>query len=552
MRSVTFVALALCLSAALVRAEDPYHFFEWHVTYGTIAPLGIPQQVILINGQFPGPRINCTSNNNIVVNVFNELDEPFLFTWNGVQQRKNSWQDGTIGTMCPIAPGTNYTYKFQVKDQIGSYFYYPTVGMQRAAGGIGPINIHSRPLIPVPFDNAEQEIDVIMGDWYPKGHKELQRILDGGHSIGRPSGIQINGKSIKVGDVSAAPISTLVAGKTYRYRLCNVGLRTSINFRIQGHPMKLVEVEGSHVVQNIYDSLDLHVGQCMSVLVTADKAPKDYYMVATSRFTKQPLQSVAIIRYANGLAGSASADLPLAPPENTAGISWSMNQFRSFRWNLTASAARPNPQGSYHYGQINITRTIHVANSKAAVDGKLRFAINGISHVDPVGTPLKLLEYFGVPNKFEYNLMKDEASAATTLVASNVLNATFRNFVEIIFENKEKTIQSWHLDGYSFFAVAIEAGVWTPEKRKNYNMVDAVSRHSVHVYPNSWAAVLLTLDNAGLWNLRSDMLERSYLGQQLYVSVLSPEFSLRDEMNLPETQLLCGDVKNLPRTNKYV
>ncbi|MBF6085340.1 hypothetical protein IU485_28710 [Nocardia cyriacigeorgica] len=40
---------------------------------------------------------------------------------------------------------------------------------------------------------------------------------------------------------------------------------------------------------------------------------------------------------------------------------------RSFRWNLTASAARPNPQGSYHYGQINITRTIMVLVSRGHI-----------------------------------------------------------------------------------------------------------------------------------------------------------------------------------------
>jgi hypothetical protein len=50
-----------------------------------------------------------------------------------------------------------------------------------------------------------------------------------------------------------------------------------------------------------------------------------------------------------------------------------------------------------------------------------------------------------------------------------------------------------------------------------------------------------------MWNLRSEHAENRYLGQQLYVSVLSPEYSLRDEYNLPETQLVCGIVKNMPK-----
>ncbi|CAI9108205.1 OLC1v1007757C1 [Oldenlandia corymbosa var. corymbosa] len=555
MGRVTLVALLLCLTAGalLVQAEDPYLFFEWKVTYGTVAPLGVPQQGILINGQFPGPRINCTSNNNIVVNVFNQLDEPFLLTWAGVQQRKNSWQDGTLGTMCPIQPGKNFTYHFQVKDQIGTYLYFPTTGLHKAAGGIGTLNVHSRDLIPVPFDRPADEFNVVLGDWYNKGHKSLKRLLDSGRTIGRPDGIQINGKSAKVGD-KVEPLVTMETGKTYRYRVCNAGMKTSVNFRVQGHIMKLVELEGSHTVQNTYDSLDLHVGQCLSVLVTADQEPKDYYLVVSSRFTKKVLSSVAIIRYSNGKAGSASPAIPPPPPENSQGIAWSMNQFRSFRWNLTASAARPNPQGSYHYGQINITRTIKIVNSAGQVGGKLRYAINGISHEDKE-TPLKLAEYFGVSEKvFQYNLVKDEAPAsAAVTVAPSVVNATFRNFVEIIFENREKTIQTWNLDGYSFFAVAIEPGRWSPEKRKNYNLLDAVSRHNIHVYPGSWAAVMTTLDNAGMWNLRSEMRERAYLGQQLYFSVLSPERSLRDEYNLPDNHPLCGGlVEKLPLPPPYI
>ncbi|KAF7836917.1 L-ascorbate oxidase-like protein [Senna tora] len=538
--------ILICLSAATmlgVEGGDPYVYYTWDVTYGTLSPLGVPQQVILINNQFPGPQINGSSNNNIVVNVFNKLDEPLLFTWHGIQQRKNSWQDGTPGVQCPIAPGTNYTYQFQVKDQIGTFFYYPTTGMHRAVGGFGMIRVFSRLLIPVPYPDPEDEFNVLIGDWYTKSHATLRKFLDSGRSIGRPQGVLINGKTAK-GDGKDEPLFTMKPGKTYKYRVCNVGIKNSLNLRIQGHPMKLVELEGSHTVQNTYDSLDIHVGQCFTVLVTADKEPKDYYMVASTRFTKTILTGKGIISYANG-KGPASPDVPEAP----VGWAWSLNQFRSFRWNLTASAARPNPQGSYKYGGINITRTIKLVNSASSASGKLRYALNGVSHVDPE-TPLKLAEYYGIADKvFKYNLISDEppASLEPLTVAPNVVNGTFRDFIEIILENHEKSIQSYNLDGYAFFAVAIEPGRWTPEKRKNYNLLDAVSRHTIQVFPKSWAAIMLTIDNAGMWNLRSMLGENCYLGQQLYFSVLSPGRSLRDEYNLPDTQQVCGLVKDLPK-----
>ncbi|KAK4780610.1 hypothetical protein SAY87_016716 [Trapa incisa] len=549
MGKLSLAALCILATAATVaQAGDPYLFFTWNITYGIIYPLGVPQQGILINGQFPGPSINSTTNNNIVINVFNLLDEPFLLTWSGIQHRKNSWHDGVLGTNCPIPPRKNYTYHFQVKDQIGSYIYYPTTALHRAGGGFGCLRVNSRLLIPVPYADPEDDYTVLIGDWYSKSHAQLKALLDSGRTLARPNGVHINGRSGK-GGPKDEPLFTMQPGKTYKYRICNVGLKDSLNFRIQGHPMKLVEMEGSHTVQDLYESLDVHVGQCYSVLVTADKEPRDYYAVASTRFTKEVLTATRIISYA-GSKGKASPELPPAPD----GWAWSLNQFRSFRWNLTASAARPNPQGSYHYGQINITRTIKLVNSATKVDGKLRYAINGVSHTNPA-TPLKLAEYFGASERvFKYNVISDEPKEEAAQLVSlqpNVVNITFRTFVEIILENQEKSIQSWHMDGYSFFAVAIEPGRWTPEKRKNYNLLDAVSRHTIQVFPKSWAAILLTFDNAGMWNLRSEMSERRYLGQELYMSVLSPKRSLRDEYNIPDNAHLCGAVVGLPKPDPY-
>ncbi|XP_042409854.1 L-ascorbate oxidase homolog [Zingiber officinale] len=540
----------LGLFSPAVRAEDPYLFFTWKVSYGTMSPLGVPQQVILINDQFPGPNINSTTNNNIVINVFNNLDEPLLFTWNGIQHRKNSWQDGMPGTNCPILPGTNYTYHYQMKDQIGSFFYFPSTGMQRAVGGFGGIRVNSRLLIPVPFDDPADDYTVLIGDWYTKSHKALANTLDAGQNIGNPNGVLINGKTGK--DSSGKddpPLFIMEAGKTYRYRMCNVGLKLALNFRIQGHVMKLVEMDGSHTVQNVYESLDIHVGQCLSVLVTADQPPRDYYMATSARFTKYSRNATGIIRYA-GSSTPPSQDLPPAP----VGWAWSLNQWRSFRWNLTASAARPNPQGSYHYGGINITRTIKLLSNVGLVDGKRRYALNGVSHENPA-TPLKLAQYFGIADKvFQYNIISDDPAPETTnsiKVAPNVVNCTFRDYIEIILENPERSIQCYHLDGYSFFPLGMGHGKWSPSSRDTYNLLDTVSRHTIQVYPRSWTAIGLTFDNSGMWNIRSEMWERHYLGQQLYFSVLCSARSLRDEYSLPATQMLCGEVVGLPTPPPY-
>lgn len=114
------------------------------------------------------------------------------------------------------------------------------------------------------------------------------------------------------------------------FRISNVGLSTSINFRIQGHSLKLVEVEGSHTLQNTYDSLDVHVGQSVAVLVTLNQPPKDYYIVASTRFTRRVLNATAVLHYSNSHT-PVSGPLPAGP---TFEIHWSVKQARTYRYIL--------------------------------------------------------------------------------------------------------------------------------------------------------------------------------------------------------------------------
>uniref|UniRef100_A0A1D1Y8U5 L-ascorbate oxidase n=1 Tax=Anthurium amnicola TaxID=1678845 RepID=A0A1D1Y8U5_9ARAE len=533
---LVYGALA-CLSLLLASAEDPYRFFTWTVSYGTISPLGVPQQGILINGQFPGPQLDCVTNDNIVVNVINLLDEPFLLTWNGIKQRKNSWQDGVLGTNCPIPPSANFTYKWQAKDQIGSFFYFPSTAMHRASGGFGGLNINQRTVIPIPYPVPAGDFTLLIGDWYKTNHKAMRQSLDAGGALPFPDGLLINGLpqySTFTGD----------QGKAYKFRISNVGLSTSINFRIQGHKMKVVEVEGSHVIQQLYNSVDLHVGQSMAFLVAFDQPPKDYYIVASTRFNAKVLTATATLRYSNSKS-PASGRIPPAPRFQFHG---SMLQARTFRWNLTANAARPNPQGSYRYGNITWTRSLVLASAAPLVAGKQRYAVNGVSYVVP-DTPLKLADNFNIQGVYTVDSVPvlPPASAAggggPVVFATSVLRFDLHDFVEIVFQNTERAMQSWHLDGYDFWVVAYGSGQWIPDRRRRYNRVDATTRHTVQVFPNGWTAILVSLDNQGMWNVRSAMWARQYLGQQFYMRVWTPEKSYSNEYDIPPNALLCGRAK---------
>ncbi|XP_072957721.1 L-ascorbate oxidase homolog [Typha angustifolia] len=531
-----FLAFSL-FSFSVVDAEDPQLFFNWTVSYSLQSPLGVAKKVIVINDQFPGPVMNLTTNNVVEVTIFNKLDEPFLMTWNGVLMRRNSWNDGVQGTNCPILPGQSWTYTFQVKDQIGSFFYFPSLGFQAAAGGYGPIRINNRIVIPIPFDFPHDDFDIMIGDWYNMDFQDMRASLDQGHALPKPDGILINSLPPYKANFTFQP------GATYRLRISNVGLKTSLNFRIQGHKMLLIETEGSYTVKQYYSSLDIHVGQSFSVLVTANRPKKSYYMVASSRFVSKILYGVAYVQY-GGSNRIRTGRLPLGP--SLYNYDYSMEQARSIRWDLAVGAARPNPQGSFHYGLIKITRTIVLQNGIAIENNQVRFTINGISFIYP-DTPLKLADYFKIPNVFTIGEDIDQPTKRTPTLGTPVIDAYYHDFIEVVFQNNQSSIQTWHLDGYNFFVVGMEWGMWTPTLRSTYNMVDAIYRSTVQVYPLSWTAVLISLDNLGMWNLRSQDIEKRYLGQEVYMRVRGENLNAipdpRDEIPIPANIIRCGRAK---------
>ncbi|CAH8383628.1 unnamed protein product [Eruca vesicaria subsp. sativa] len=554
-----FSIIASVISFALLSrsslAEDPSVSYVYELSYITASPLGVPQQVIAVNGIFPGPVVTATTNYNVEVNVFNRLDEPLLLTWNGIEMRRNAWQDGVLGTNCPIPPKWNFTYSFQVKDQIGSFFYFPSLNFQRASGGFGPIVIDNQDRIPLPFTKPDGEITFMIGDWFTQNHTVLRSVLDSGEELGMPDGVLINGKgpykyNSSVPDGIQYETVNVDPGKTYRIRVHNVGISTSLNLRIQNHKLLLVETEGRYTLQTNFSDFDIHVGQSYSFLVTMDQnASSDYYIVASARFVDeevwQRVTGVGILHYSNS-KGPASGPLPV--PSTDVSHPWSvMNQQRAIKQNTTSSGARPNPQGSYHYGQINITGTyIFRSMPPTMINGSLRATLNGISFLNP-STPMRLADKHRVKGVYKMDFPSKPVDNRPPRLESSIINATYRSFVQVIFQNNDTKVQSFHIDGYSFYVVAMDFGIWTEDRNGSYNNWDAISRSTIEVYPGAWTAVLMSLDNAGVWNIRVENLDRWYLGRETYIRIINPEENGKTEMGQPKNVLYCGALKSLQK-----
>ncbi|KAF5467024.1 hypothetical protein F2P56_016895, partial [Juglans regia] len=522
-------------------------FLEWHVAINTtIKPVSVDQPVITINGMFPGPLINATTNDNIHVNLFNNMDEPLLITWNGIQQRLNSWQDGVSGTNCPIQPGKNWTYVFQTKDQIGSFFYFPSINFHKAGGGFGPIRVNNRQVIQVPFPKPEAEFDLLIGDWYQTSFKDLRSMMKTNRVAyeSPPDRMLMNGKGSYLDPLAPTHESfTVTQGKTYRFRISNVGIAWSFNFRIQNHRMVLVETEGSYTKQITLDSLDVHVGQSYSVLVTADGSPADYYIVATPKeYDAKESNGVVAVGVLHYVSSTTPASGPLPSGPDPFDLHFSINQAKSIRWNMTAGAARPNPQGTFNVTNVTLSQTFVLRASTAVIDGAPRYTVNNISYLTP-DTPLKLADHF--LNGSGVYVLDEFSTNSTNLESMGVFFASgkHKGWIELVFKNDLDAMNAWHLDGFGFYVVGFGEGEWSPKSRSRYNLFDPVVRSTVQVYPRRWSAVYAYLDNPGTWNLRSQLLKNWYLGQELYLRVFDADPDPAKERPPPDNILLCGKLE---------
>lgn len=151
-----------------------------------------------------------------------------------------------------------------------------------------------------------------------------------------------------------------------------------------------------------------------------------------------------------------------------------------------------------------------MANSAPVINGKLRYAVNSVSYVNP-DTPLKLADHFNIPGVFSLNSIQDSPSGSSPYLATAVFPASHHDFIEIVFQNNEAAMQTWHLDGYDFWVVgyvimlqrfsfflvirrgncsnpylllmicSFGSGTWTQASRNKYNLVDALTRHTTQV-----------------------------------------------------------------------
>lgn len=112
------LSVCLCLqSLSLSWAATVTYDFD--IGWVTANPDGqADRPVIGINGQWPVPVIEVTVGDRVVVNVLNSLgNQSTSLHFHGLFMNGSTHMDGPVQTsQCPIAPGSRFTYDFEVSD----------------------------------------------------------------------------------------------------------------------------------------------------------------------------------------------------------------------------------------------------------------------------------------------------------------------------------------------------------------------------------------------------------------------------------------------------
>ncbi|RLM68862.1 laccase-15-like [Panicum miliaceum] len=235
--AVFFLLLSMALLAAAGAATVEHTFVVSQVRMTNLCKETL---VTAVNGQLPGPAIEVTEGDSVAVQVINKSPYNITIHWHGVKQRLNCWADGVpMITQCPIQPGHNFTYRFNVVGQEDTLWWHAHVSCLRASVH-GPLIIRPRQgASSYPFPKPHTEVPIIIGEWWETNLIQVARNLTHGFFGFNPSAATLNGKLGDLYNCSGAMqegfMLDVERGKTYLLRFINAALMSEYYVKIAGH-----------------------------------------------------------------------------------------------------------------------------------------------------------------------------------------------------------------------------------------------------------------------------------------------------------------------------
>ncbi|MFZ5475906.1 MAG: multicopper oxidase family protein [Myxococcota bacterium] len=236
---------------------------------------GIPlEDGLAFEGQVPGPLIEATRGDRLVVNFTNDTEVDLTIHWHGL--RVSPEMDGVMQMMSPVAPGGSFTYELDLQDA-GTYWYHPHMSGDTVLerGLYGQMVIRE-----VDEGRADCELPLVLDDvlldedaWQiePPDTDMMQL-------MGRLGNVLMaNGKSGRRVEVTK--------GQNVLMRFANASNARFWDVRLEGHTFTVVATDGGFVAEPwVADHLVIVPGERYTVLVEATGEPGEEYRLMNARF----------------------------------------------------------------------------------------------------------------------------------------------------------------------------------------------------------------------------------------------------------------------------
>ncbi|XP_052138243.1 laccase-25-like [Oryza glaberrima] len=557
------VAFAVLVIASVAHGAVVEHTFN--VGNLSISRLCQPEMIITaVNGQLPGPTINVTEGDTVVVHLVNESPYNMTIHWHGVFQRGSQWADGpSMITQCPVGPSGNYTYRFNVSDQEGTLWWHAHISFLRATV-YGAIVLNPGAAAPFPAKPDAEHV-VLLGEWWNANVVDLERMAFlTGIPARNADAYTINGKPGDLYNCTAAnqtEVFRVRRNETHLLRIINAALNTPLFVKVAGHGFTVVAVDASYTTPYATDVVVIAPGQTVDALMVADAnataSPGGrFYMAATPYDSAVPsgppfsqTTATAVVEYVGEADDAVPPVLPARPDYNdtaTAHRFWS---------NLTALVLPGKPTVPLAVDtHMFVTVGLGVSDCQTAqllcnrsAPPVFSSSMNNASFVAP--TAISLLEaHFSnasasvytrdfpdtPPVVFDYT--GDESDNATmqfTTKSTKVKTLRYNETVEMVLQNTRliaKESHPMHIHGLNFFVLAQGFGNYDEATAAPlFNLVNPQERNTIAVPTGGWAVIRFVANNPGMWYMHCHFEAHIEFGLAMVFEVLdgpTPETSL--------------------------
>ena len=519
-----------------VNASPTTREYHWVISDADFNPDGVYRPMKLINNQFPGPLVECNDGDTLVVNVDNQAVNATSIHFHGLFQNGTNAMDGAVGvTQCAIAPGSSFTYRFQVREQSGTYWYHAHHSAQASDGLLGPVIIHSKD------EKALQEMDyatdriIMVQDHY---HNTTSELLMDYMQPGKeneepvPDNALINGRGSRDCNAlpgwrcdssqTSTPTFDLEAGQRHRLRIINVGAFAEFQIQFDEHPFYVTEADGTDVHPEPFHRLNIMPAQRYSIILETNSTSAQTFWLRARMITfcfkgsndnLEP-EIRGVVRYTS--PGNNAVDaIPTSKDWTDAG--------ELLCRDLNASLLHPvhhiNPppaddfitlRAAFHIGAWRLARGF--INETTWLMNATHPSLHRFLDAEP---EVKTLD-----KPFAINDLAFDQSKELVLQTSGIRT------VDIAINNFDDGSHPFHLHGHKFF-VLVEglqgyppAAADLPAYVARYRLAEnPLRRDTVTVGGFSWAIIRVVLDNPGLWLLHCHTIWHAESGMSMQLLV---------------------------------